>query len=38
MTANPSTFAPIEPWQSTDGDTLTRRYMQTSGAGRKQTY
>ena len=27
MTANPSTFAPIEPWQSTDGDTWTRRYM-----------
>ena len=33
MTAKPSTFAPIEPWQSTDGDTWTRRYMAAKGGG-----
>jgi hypothetical protein len=33
MTANPSTFAPIEPWQSTDGDVWTRRYMAAQGGG-----
>ena len=33
MTAKPSTFAPIEPWQSTDGDTWTRRYMCPKGGG-----
>jgi hypothetical protein len=33
MTAKPSTFAPIEPWQSKDGDTWTRRYMAAQGGG-----
>ena len=33
MTASPSTFAPIEPWQSKDGDTWTRRYMAAKGGG-----
>ena len=33
MTAKPSTFVPIEPWQSTDGDTWTRRYMAAQGGG-----
>ena len=33
MTASPSTFAPIEPWQSKDGDTWTRRYMCPKGGG-----
>ena len=33
MTAKPSTFAPIEPWQSTDGDVWTRRYMAAQGGG-----
>ena len=33
MTASPSTFAPIEPWQSTDGDVSTRRYMAAQGGG-----
>jgi hypothetical protein len=33
MTAKPSTFAPIEPWQSTDGDVWTRRYTCPKGGG-----
>jgi hypothetical protein len=33
MTAKPSTFAPIEPWQSKDGDVWTRRYMAGKGGG-----